>query len=55
MRRGAPSYGGEDFAYKLEERLGAYILLGNGDSVMVHHSEYHFNEAISTGISFWVK
>ena len=31
--------GGEDFAYMLEERPGAYILLGNGDSAMVHHPE----------------
>ena len=32
--------GGEDFAYMLEERPGAYILLGNGDSAPVHHPEY---------------
>jgi amidohydrolase len=48
--------GGEDFAYMLEERPGAYILLGNGDCAMVHHPEYNFNdEAIPAGVSFWVE
>ncbi len=36
--------GGEDFAYMLEERPGAYILLGNGDSSPVHHPKYNFND-----------
>ena len=42
--------GGEDFAYMLEERPGAYILLGNGDSSPVHHPEYNFND---DAIPFW--
>ena len=29
--------GGEDFAFMLEARPGAYILCGNGESAMVHH------------------
>lgn len=46
--------GGEDFAFMLEARPGAYILCGNGESAMVHHPEYNFNdEAIPTGCSFW--
>jgi hippurate hydrolase len=46
--------GGEDFAYMLEERPGAYILVGNGDGAMVHHPEYNFNdEAIPAGCSWW--
>ncbi len=46
--------GGEDFAYMLEERPGAYILVGNGDSADVHHPEYNFNdEAIPAGCSWW--
>ncbi|RYG91811.1 amidohydrolase [Loktanella sp. IMCC34160] len=46
--------GGEDFAYMLEERPGAYILVGNGDTAMVHHPEYNFNdEAIPAGCSWW--
>lgn len=46
--------GGEDFAYLLEERPGAYILVGNGDSADVHHPEYNFNdEVIPAGCSWW--
>jgi len=46
--------GGEDFAFMLEERPGAYILVGNGDTAMVHNTEYDFNdEAIPAGCSWW--
>ena len=46
--------GGEDFAYMLEERPGAYILVGNGDTAMVHHPAYDFNdEIIPAGCSWW--
>jgi len=46
--------GGEDFAYMLEERPGAYILVGNGDTAMVHHPEYNFDDnAIPAGCSWW--
>ncbi|UWQ44441.1 M20 aminoacylase family protein [Leisingera aquaemixtae] len=48
--------GGEDFAFMLEERPGAYILMGNGDTAMVHHPEYNFNdEAIPAGCSWWAE
>ena len=48
--------GGEDFAYMLEERPGAYILVGNGDTASVHHPEYDFNDdAIPAGCSWWVE
>jgi amidohydrolase len=48
--------GGEDFAYMLEERPGAYILTGNGDTAMVHHPAYDFNDAaLPFGASYWVK
>ena len=48
--------GGEDFAFMLEERPGAYILVGNGDIAMVHHPEYNFNdEAIPSGCSWWAE
>ncbi|NVO27021.1 amidohydrolase [Donghicola sp. C2-DW-16] len=47
--------GGEDFAYMLRERPGAYILVGNGDSAPVHHPEYDFNdEIIPAGCSWFV-
>jgi hippurate hydrolase len=46
--------GGEDFAYLLEERPGAYILVGNGDTAPVHHPDYDFtDEAIPAGCSWW--
>ncbi len=46
--------GGEDFAFMLEERPGAYILVGNGDGASVHHPEYNFNDdAIPAGCSWW--
>lgn len=46
--------GGEDFAFMLEERPGAYILVGNGDTAAVHHPEYNFNdEAIPAGCSWY--
>jgi hippurate hydrolase len=48
--------GGEDFAFMLEERPGAYILVGNGDSAAVHHPKYNFNdEAIPAGCSWWAE
>ena len=48
--------GGEDFAFMLEERPGAYILVGNGDSASVHHPEYNFNdETIPAGCSWWAE
>lgn len=48
--------GGEDFAFMLEERPGAYILIGNGDTAMVHHPKYNFNdEAIPAGCTWWAE
>ena len=48
--------GGEDFSYMLNERPGAYILLGNGDGPDVHTPEYNFNdEAIPFGCSWFVE
>ncbi|WP_424986024.1 M20 aminoacylase family protein [Microbulbifer sp. S227A] len=48
--------GGEDFAFMLEERPGAYILVGNGESAPVHHPEYNFNDdTIPAGCSWWAE
>ena len=48
--------GGEDFAFMLEERPGAYILMGNGPSAALHHPQYNFNdEAIPAGCSWWAE
>ena len=49
-----PMMGGEDFSYMLNERPGAYIWVGNGDTAMVHHPAYDFNdEAIPAGSSWY--
>ncbi len=48
--------GGEDFSFMLEERPGAYILMGNGASAALHHPKYDFNdEAIPVGCSYWAE
>ncbi|MBP7062546.1 M20 aminoacylase family protein [Ferrovibrio sp.] len=53
--------GAEDFAFMLEKKPGAYILLGNGGSVedgschYVHTPHYDFNDrALITGAAYWV-
>ena len=50
----APMMGGEDFSYMLLERPGAYIFVGNGDTPMVHHPAYDFDDnAIPAGSSWY--
>lgn len=51
-----PMMGAEDFSYMLQERPGAFIWVGNGDSAGLHHPAYNFNDdAIPFGTSYWVK
>ena len=51
-----PLMGGEDFAYMLEARPGAFIFTGNGDTKGLHHPGYDFNDAaIPAGTSYWVR
>jgi hippurate hydrolase len=48
-----PMMGAEDFSFMLNERPGAYIFLGNGDTAMVHHPAYNFDDsAIPFGCSW---
>ncbi|MFB2532906.1 M20 aminoacylase family protein [Paracoccus sp. p4-l81] len=50
-----PLMGGEDFSYMLNERPGAYIFVGNGDTAHVHHPAYNFDDAaIPFGSSWYV-
>jgi hippurate hydrolase len=49
----APLMGAEDFSYMLNERPGAYIFLGNGDTAMVHHPAYNFDDAAIPFGSSW--
>lgn len=46
----------EDFSYMLQERPGAFMFLGNGDTAMCHHPAYVFDdEAIPAGSSWFVE
>ncbi len=50
-----PVMGGEDFAFMLEQRPGAMVWIGNGDTAFLHHPAYDFNDdAIPYGVSYWV-
>ena len=47
--------GSEDFAFMLQEKKGTYCFLGNGDTPMVHHPEFIFNQDIlPVGAAYWV-
>lgn len=50
-----PYMGSEDFAFMLEKKKGNYCMMGNGDSFMVHHPKYVFNqELLHIGTRYWV-
>ncbi|SAL63569.1 amidohydrolase [Caballeronia arvi] len=49
----------EDFGFMLEERPGAYVLIGNAPAGMsapaLHHPKYDFNDdIIPVGVRYWV-
>jgi hippurate hydrolase len=47
--------GSEDFAFMLQKKQGNYCMLGNGDTAMVHHPQYIFNqEILPLGAAYWV-
>lgn len=52
-----PTMGGEDFAYMLNAKDGAYLMLGAGrgtDDPLLHHPLYDFNdEILPVGASWW--
>ena len=51
-----PMLAGEDFSYMLEQRPGAFIFIGNGDSAGLHTASYDFNdEIIPIGCSYWAR
>ncbi|MHA6261688.1 M20 aminoacylase family protein [Arenibacterium sp. CAU 1754] len=48
--------GAEDFSYMLNQRPGAYLFLGQGDTAGLHHPEYDFNDDITpVGASFFAR
>ncbi len=56
MPTAPPMLGAEDFAFMLEEKPGAFIFIGNGDSAGLHHPAYNFNDdAIVYGTSYWIR
>lgn len=47
--------GSEDFAFMLQQRPGTYCFIGNGDTPMVHHPQYVFNQdLLPIGAAYWV-
>ena len=62
-----PTMGAEDFSFFLQEKPGAYFVIGNGDGVhrdgghglgpcMLHNPSYDFNDAlIPIGATLWVR
>ena len=52
-----PTGGGEDFAYMLKQKQGAFIRIGNGEaSSGVHTPKFDFNDAaIPYGVAYWVE
>lgn len=48
-----PVMGAEDFSFMLLERPGAYIFVGNGDTAMVHHPAYNFDDNVIPFGSSW--
>jgi len=50
----APVMGSEDFSFMLQERPGAFMFLGNGDSAGLHTPRYDFNDDIlPVGMRYW--
>lgn len=53
----APSMAGEDFAFYLQQRPGAFVWIGNGalrDGAELHGPRYDFNDAILPVASRWM-
>ena len=51
-----PSMGAEDFSFMLNERPGAMIWIGNGDTANLHNPGYNFNDDITpVGVSYWAR
>ncbi|MGH6782579.1 MAG: amidohydrolase, partial [Sphingomonadaceae bacterium] len=51
-----PRTASEDFAFMLEEKVGSYLFVGNGDSAPLHSANYDFNDAIITPAArYWAR
>lgn len=50
-----PMMSSEDFAFMLQKTPGSYIMIGNGDTPMVHNPQYIFDqEILPVGATLWV-
>ncbi len=50
-----PVTGGEDFAFMLQAKPGAFIFMGNGEGQDLHTPLYDFNDAaLPVGVTFWL-
>lgn len=50
-----PMMSSEDFAFMLQQTPGSYIMIGNGDTPMVHNPQYIFDqEILPVGATLWV-
>jgi hippurate hydrolase len=53
----APSMAGEDFAYYLQHRPGAFVWIGNGElreGAELHGPQYDFNDSILPAACRWM-
>ncbi|MCC4116078.1 M20 family metallopeptidase [Aromatoleum toluclasticum] len=47
--------GSEDFAFFAQHKPGTYCFIGNGDTPMVHHPQYDFDDRnLPVGAAYWV-
>ena len=47
--------GSEDFAFLAQQKPGTYAFIGNGDSQMLHHPMYVFDDRnLPIGAAYWV-
>jgi hippurate hydrolase len=52
---GTTYMGSEDFAFFSAQVPGCYCMIGNGDTPMVHHPAYRFDDRnLSVGAAYWV-
>lgn len=50
----APSLASEDFGFMLQQKPGAYAMIGNGESSKLHSPDYDFNDdVIHIGVRYW--
>lgn len=50
-----PMMSSEDFAFMLQKKPGCYVMIGNGNTPMVHNAKYIFDQDIlAMGASLWV-